>query len=101
GNDTYILRVGEGGTYSSPETIFEYADAGTDTLRIVGVAPDAVTITSSPYSSYYLRFGLTGEDGSTTYYDVYAPPNTDGSTSVGQYIERVAFDDGTVWDLTA
>jgi Ca2+-binding RTX toxin-like protein len=42
-----------------------------------------------------MRLALQSPGGSFTYTDIYAP---DGN--VGQRIERIVFDDGTVWDLT-
>ncbi|WP_085316048.1 Ig-like domain-containing protein [Derxia lacustris] len=99
GDDSYVLRVGDGSTVGSYELLREDLGEGSDTLRIVGLAPADVRFTTSPYSLYYVRLALRAADGTDSFVEIYAPTTADGS-SLGQRIERVVFDDGTTWDLS-
>ncbi|MBY5420928.1 calcium-binding protein, partial [Rhizobium leguminosarum] len=88
GNDTYIYRAGDGA-----DVIFEATSEGTaDTLKLSGVAPSAVSLIREGNNLKIQFAGSTGDQltlvsGATT------PAEFD------QYgIEKIQFDDGTIWD---
>jgi Big-like domain-containing protein len=93
------ISAGEGGTLDQPERIIEQIGQGTDTIRITGLAPKDVTLSISPSDFGTLRLALKSPGGSTTYTDFLAHLNSDPA-NYGQRIERIAFDNGVVWDLT-
>ena len=105
GDDTYVLRAGDGGTWDVPDYIGESPSHGFDTIRVEGLTPSDVTISVRPFHFdnihliNNLRLALRADHGTVTYTEISA--QNDGSgTDAGQRIERVVFDDGTVWDLT-
>jgi Ca2+-binding RTX toxin-like protein len=100
GDDTYLIRPGDGHAgFSEIETISEAIGEGFDTIRIEGVAPSEVSL--SVHSDYgTLRLGIPDSGGQILYTDILAQSFSDIGTDVGKRIERIVFDDGTVWDLT-
>ena len=88
GNDTYIYRAGYGA-----DTIIEGASEGAiDTLKLFGIAPSDVTFVRDGSN---LKITLNGRPG-----DQLTFVNTTTSPlEFDQYgIERIQFEDGTVWD---
>ena len=93
GGDTVIFADGYG-----HDTYYENANEGTDTIRVVGLSPEEVRLMSEgnlvivndndQYNYITIPAGTTGYAG--THYE----------TTIGQYVERIVFDDGTIWDLT-
>ncbi|PDS40425.1 hypothetical protein CO662_36420 [Rhizobium anhuiense] len=88
GNDTYIYRAGDGA-----DVIFEATSEGTaDTLKLSGVAPSAVNLIREGNNLKIQFAGSTGDQltlvsGATT------------TAEFDQYgIEKIQFDDGTIWD---
>ncbi|CAA2105877.1 Serralysin B [Methylobacterium bullatum] len=98
GDDTYIVRPGETGGASSYDRIVERVGEGTDTLRLVGVNPADVAVVTDPVYGG-VRFVLKA-GGTTSFVNVPAPTTASGASALGSVLEKVAFDDGTVWDLT-
>lgn len=98
GDDVYILRAGDGGVFDDPDRIREEVAEGLDTIRIVGLTPADVRIAQSPDSSNYIRLSLRDENGLYTHTDLYAL-RSGGEDTLGQRIERIEFDDGTVWNI--
>ena len=82
GSDIYVYTAGDGN-----DNIVDWDETPgeTDTVRLQGIAPDQVRVTRD-YDSYYLFF----DDGERVMLDSAA------SQAVAE-IERVEFDDGTVW----
>ena len=99
GDDLYIIRAGDGGEgmYENHEHIYEDAGGGVDTIHLEGLTPADVKLTMSPLSSNNLRLEIKAPDGSITYTAFSA--NTTGAGALETPIERITFDDGTVWDL--
>ncbi len=89
GNDTYIFRKGDSPT---AENISERANEGTDTIRLIGILPAETKITTSGYG-IELQYSLTDI--------VRIPFAYDSSGGLTSLVERVVFDNGTVWDLLA
>lgn len=60
----------------------------------------------SKWNKFDVQIALRAQDGSYTYSVTFAANAYDSTlvryvgSDIGQRIERVAFDDGTVWDLT-
>ena len=84
GNDTYLLKRGNG-----QDTIVDYdtVAGNLDTIRAVGLLPSEVTLGRDTYSLILKINGTT---------DQMTVNNWFGSTA--SRVERVVFDDGTVWD---
>ncbi|MGE4314205.1 MAG: calcium-binding protein, partial [Pseudobdellovibrionaceae bacterium] len=100
GDDTYIFNLGDG-----QDSITEDFAAGFDTIRFgAGITSDMVHITTPPTntpSSMPLQFVI---DGSTDTLTLLRSSDTDSENqsapSGARTVERVEFEDGTVWDLT-
>lgn len=94
GDDTYVFKAGDGEDF-----IYEYAGEGMDTIRLEGISSDDVYMwntvaTNGLASSLIIQYGTT--DKITVAYGTY---NTNTGATVGP-VERIVFDDNTVWDLT-
>ena len=90
GNDTYVFGAGSG-----QDTISDYGTAvgNTDTIRILGKSPSQVSLSrrvSGATVTNDLVFLLAGSADKLTVQNYFA---ADGANK----IERVQFDDGTVW----
>ncbi|MGY3448401.1 calcium-binding protein [Bradyrhizobium sp. USDA 4353] len=87
--DTYVWQPGDGS-----DTIYDDADAGAhvDTLLLRGVQPGDVTL-ADVNGNLLVTVGSTGEVITIDGQVVGASPGY----SQGRGIERIAFDDGTVW----
>ncbi|TWB46390.1 Ca2+-binding RTX toxin-like protein [Rhizobium sp. ERR 922] len=88
GNDTYIYRAGYGA-----DTIIEAPSEGaTDTLKLFGIAPSDVTFVRDGSN---LKIAFNGRPGDQlTFVNATTSP-----LEFDQYgIERIQFEDGTVWD---
>ena len=100
-NDVYVLRAAKG--IDDPDIIIERPGEGLDVIRIEGAAPRDVTLTAASYEPSWpddnLRIAVRAADGSVGFTDIAVDKNSAG-TDVGRLIERVVFDDGTVWNLT-
>lgn len=94
GDDTYVFKAGDG-----LDTITEYAGEGIDTIRLEGISPDDVymwntVLTGGTISHLHIQYGAT--DKITVTNGTY---NSSTGATVGP-VERIVFDDDTVWDLT-
>ncbi|MFB2551372.1 M10 family metallopeptidase C-terminal domain-containing protein [Ensifer soli] len=98
GDDLYIVRAGETGSATAYDRITETAGGGTDTLRLVGVRLADVSVVTDPLQGG-VRFVLTAGNA-VSFVNVPAPVTASGASALGAVLEKVAFDDGTVWDLT-
>ncbi|MGR9148099.1 calcium-binding protein [Rhizobium leguminosarum] len=88
GNDTYIYRAGDGA-----DVIFEASSEGTtDTLKLSGIAPSAVSLIRDG-NNLKIQFSGSAGDQVTLVSGASTPAEFD------QYgIEKIQFDDGTIWD---
>lgn len=92
GNDTYVFKAGDG-----LDTIYEYANEGTDTIRLEDVLTGDVYMWSTVlYGSAQLVIQYGATDKITVANGTYSSGT---GTTVG-HMEQVVFDDNTVWDLT-
>jgi Ca2+-binding RTX toxin-like protein len=100
GDDTYRIERGDGqlGNSNEYDVIIENIGEGIDTVRIVGVAPSEV-VAFTTFDSPAIRLGIPDGDGNLRWTDI-ATQRSAGGVDIGQRVERVVFDDGTVWDLT-
>ena len=88
GNDTYIYRAGDGA-----DTIFEAVSEGdADTLKLLGITPSAVMFVRDGNT---LKITFIGHpDDQLTFANT-----TNSPLEFDQYgIERIQFEDGTIWD---
>lgn len=92
-NDLYVVRAGDAPT-AMGLSIQETVDAGTDTLLIGGVDHGDVRLWVNSYGSLVVKY--TADDTII----ILAPMDNQVGTTVGSYVERIMFDDGTTWDLT-
>jgi Ca2+-binding RTX toxin-like protein len=89
GSDLYVYSAGGGNDYVLD---WDETPGEVDTLRLEGIAPEQVRVTRDDYSYYAVL-----DDGARIMLDSAA-------REAGAEIERVEFDDGTVWsaaDLAA
>ncbi|MCC7305010.1 MAG: type I secretion C-terminal target domain-containing protein [Alphaproteobacteria bacterium] len=96
GDDTYLVVSGDtdSGSYPGFDQILEYADEGVDTVFLDQVDPGAVKIWSDGGGQHL--YISTGTD--LVFVNGGSDPMT-GETIVGNLVEKIAFADGTVWDL--
>lgn len=94
GDDTYVFVAGDSGT-SLYEKIYENAGEGVDTVLIHGVDPEDVYLWTDGSGNIVVRY--TENDILTI---VGGFDYVTNETLTG-YVERIVFDDETVWDLTA
>ena len=91
GNDTYVLPANFGNV-----AIHEALSGGTDTVHLSGLNPSDVVIWTD--SSGNLLIQKVGDNSNTiTLYGGLSG----GYSTIGSYIESIAFDNGTTWDLTS
>jgi Ca2+-binding RTX toxin-like protein len=93
GDDTYIFKAGDS-TLATPDYIIEYLNEGVDTIKLTGGILPANIQMWADTSSLHIRYSTNNEIIMQTGYD-----STSGSSAAEQYIEKIAFDNGTVWDL--
>lgn len=92
GDDTYYVRVGDSKA-SAPDYIDEQENGGVDTLRLVGVNPADVKLWTDSIGTLYLKYG-TDQINIGGGYNIAT-----GANNVGNMLEKIVFDDGTIWDL--
>jgi Ca2+-binding RTX toxin-like protein len=91
GNDTYVIPSNFGNV-----AIHEALSGGTDTVHLSGLNPSDVVIYTD--SSGNLLIQKVGDASNTiTLYGGLSG----GYSTIGSYIESIAFDNGTTWDLTS
>ncbi len=90
GDDTYVFRIGD--SASAPDYINEYDAEGVDTIKLTsGILPSNVTLTAN-YGVMTIQYSALDSIVVQSGYD-----SASGSTV--PYVEKIAFDNGTVWDL--
>ncbi len=94
GNDTYVFSVGHS-AIANPDLISEALNEGTDTIKLTGVNPTDVRLWTDGYGNLNIQYSLTD-----SIYIYGGFDYTTQTTTVNKYIEKVAFDNGTTWDLT-
>lgn len=96
GNDTYVFAPGFGLT-SQPDSLQENTSEGTDTIWMSGaLMPSDLRIWVDYYGSMHIQLASNADDR----VDVYGV-NSGTGTDIGSRIEKILFDNGVVWDLTA
>ena len=95
GDDTYIFAPGFS-LNATGDRVIETATGGTDTIRFTG-GIDAGDVYSWTDTSGYLWLQL-GTNSATNTLKVDGAYSA--STGITAYVENIAFDDATVWDLT-
>ncbi len=91
GDDTYTFKAGDG-SISRPDTVYELTGEGMDTIRLTGgILPANVTLWTDT-QGLHIRYSATDE------VIIYG---TGGSymTPTVSPVERILFDNGTVWNL--
>ena len=91
GNDTYVIPSSFGNV-----AIHEALSSGTDTVHLSGIDPSNVVVWTD--SSGNLLIQKAGDSSHTI--TIYGGLSG-GNSTVGSYVESVAFDNGTTWDLTS
>lgn len=88
GNDSYVYRAGDGS-----DVIFEGAAEGTaDVLKLYGIAPSAVSLVRDGNNLKIQFAGLPGDQ-------LTLVNGADTPLEFDQYgIEKIQFEDGTIWD---
>ncbi len=87
GTDTYVFAPGSGHDFVYDP---QYSSSGANVMRLTGVSPQQVTVSTDGTSLYLVT------QGSSDWIELFG---SDGSSTVGAY--RVRFDDGSVWDAAA
>jgi Ca2+-binding RTX toxin-like protein len=93
GNDTYIFNPGDAPIASGGATVIEQPNEGTDTIVLHGVAPSDVTITDDSFGQFFIQYSPTDQI-------TVLGGSWSGSTGETATFEKIAFDDGTVWDFS-
>jgi Ca2+-binding RTX toxin-like protein len=93
GNDHYVFSPGDSPTSSGGDTIVENASEGTDTVVLHDVNPGDVLMWTGGASELIIQYSPDDQINISGDYS--------GNTSLVYHnVEQIAFDDGTVWDLT-
>lgn len=93
GNDIYYWSASSDGR----DEIREYLNEGTDTLRITGVAASDIRWWSDTYGDLYFQLGADTAK-QVFVHGLYNSAN--GTSESWKLLEKVSFDDSTLWDLT-
>jgi Ca2+-binding RTX toxin-like protein len=93
GDDTYVFSTGFAPGSGSNDTVSENASEGTDTIHFTGIDPSDVRMWADGSN---LNIQLDDSNHSTL---TIANGTFSSGITIGS-VERVTFDDGTVWDLT-
>lgn len=97
-DDTYVFESGFGlGQGSSADIVIEKLDEGIDTAYFTGgILPDDVRSWVDTGGDLRIRLG----DSSNDEVEFQANHNSGAGSDIGERLERIVFDNGTVWDLT-
>ncbi|MDX2085750.1 MAG: calcium-binding protein [Candidatus Melainabacteria bacterium] len=95
GNDTYVFRAGDSAVVGAPDHVVENFNEGTDTIRLTGgILPGNVRMWSEGgYGGIVIRYSANDFIKVSGIYD-------SGSGGYLPGVERISFDNSTVWDLT-
>ncbi|MBK7361852.1 MAG: type I secretion C-terminal target domain-containing protein [Micavibrio sp.] len=95
GDDTYVFAVGDS---SSGDFVSDVAGEGTDTIKLTGVLPQNVYLTVGAFDSLEIQYSPTDKISVKG----WIPSDSGSSGSTARYAaEKIVFDNGTVWDITA
>jgi Ca2+-binding RTX toxin-like protein len=95
GNDTYVFAAGFVGGTGATEYHSELVDEGTDTIKLIGVDPEDVRFWSD---SSNLQMSILGHQDDIAAFGLTIGLN---GSDITDRIERVEFDDSTVWDFSS
>jgi Ca2+-binding RTX toxin-like protein len=90
GDDTYIFKAGDS-PMATPEYIYEFANEGIDTIKLTGGILPANVQMWVDGSSFHIRYSANDE--------IVIQNGYDGTLAAGKYIEKISFENGTIWDL--
>lgn len=92
GDDTFVFAVGEG-----TNTVLESLSQGTDVIDLTNYNPEDIRMWTDSFGHLHLQ----NENNASDHITVNAGKSggTNQST-IGLYVERIVFDDSTVWELT-
>lgn len=97
-NDIFVIFPGDapiGSTSTTPGlTIYETPNVGTNIL-VLGVTPSGVTMSDDSHGNLYVNYA------SSDLVEILATTASNGGTTASQYLSEIAFEDGTVWNLTS
>ncbi len=101
-NDIFVLFPGDSpvtGPESSPTIFIEETPrgGGTNTLAL-GVAPPGVVLSDDYSGNLYVHY--TATDTVEIIADTAYSSGYHAGTIVGEYVQQIAFEDGTLWSLT-
>lgn len=92
GNDIYVFKPGDS-LVAAPDTVAEDQNAGNDTIKLTGgVLPSNVFMWID--GDLHIRYAAGNEIA------VQGTTDGTGASIIGTYLEKIAFDNGTVWTLT-
>lgn len=97
GDDTYVFNIGDSNTsYGYGEVVYESAGEGADTYRFgAGVTPGNLQLFTGASGQLYCYYSATD------YFTLYGTYDAvTGESKVQAHIERIEFNDATVWDFT-
>jgi Ca2+-binding RTX toxin-like protein len=94
GNDTYEFSVGDSAA-SSGDYIYEYSGEGTaDTVLLHGVQSSDVYMWADNYGNLHVNYSASDNL-------ILNTPLTSSGIDASNGVDRIVFDDSTVWDLTS
>ena len=93
--DVYIFRPGDAPT-STGYSITETANSGTNTLLLGDVDPDDVQMYTDYHGNLFVKYSSTD-----TVEILAATQGSAYESTAPDYVQQIAFQDGTVWDLTS
>ena len=91
GDDTYRFDTGFG-----MDTVHESESEGMDTIRLENVSSQNIRLWTDTYGNAYLTNKLNGDQ-----ITLLASYEYNSESSIRNYVEKVVFDDATIWDLTS
>jgi Ca2+-binding RTX toxin-like protein len=98
GDDVYIFRAGDG-SLTQPDEINENIGEGIDTIKLTGgILPQDVYINVNSWGKLEIQYSATDKITAQG----WTPMDSSGiSHGTGHSIEKISFDNGVIWDLTA
>jgi hypothetical protein len=95
-NDIYVLEPGDAPMSSgSPGLVIEeIANGGGTNSLLLGTTPSATVMWDDYRGNLYVQFSPTD------LVEITAATDSNGNTLIGQYMQQIVFEDGTVWNLT-
>lgn len=99
GNDIYVFKAGDS-LATTPDTVYEEPNEGTDTIKLTGILFSDVFLwdDGTLHIQYLDKSKATPQKNEIT---VQSGSDSTGATTIGNYIEKIVFDDGRTWNLSA